>query len=576
MAGPVLVERLLRVANQDQGYATLLAPSLLLLAAAAMQAVAAAANGWLLGSISVDVVRDLRRKLYERLQQMPVAWFDRTPTGAIMTRLMDDVAVVQALASGQALTTLLDVLTALAAATWIVSCGWRLACLLAAIVGFYLLIFRTYVRRIHAGALEVRRQLDHVFAQLKQKIDGMHVVRANSGEAAEVAEFSQQLRALHQPRLQVNRLGVAFSSLSTAVGGIGAACVFAVGTNEVLAGRLTIGELIAASALAGLLFAPVTRLSELASTYQQAAASFARLSEILDCPLATPTAKANAESAAPAALGGIEFEDVQFRYEADRPVLEDVSLRIEPGTRLAVVGPTGSGKTTLTNLLLRFYEPTAGRILLDGQALADAPLADLRRQIGIVPQEPVVFRRTLAENICYGTPGAGPAEIEAAARAALVHDLAMRLPDGYDTLVGEGGHPLSQGERQRITLARLFCKNPSVVVLDEATSSLDPACESLVQQALDRLLSGRTTLVIAHRLATVLGADRIIVMDQGRIVQSGSHAELLAQQTGLYRRLYDCQFGSPAPPPSEVVQPLPSAESPALPAAALELGLVSG
>lgn len=563
LAGPILIERLLRLAQARQGLAPLLLPALGLLAAAAVQAAASAANGRLLGGVSLDVVRDLRRKLYQRLQQMPVAWFDRTPTGAIMTRLMDDVAIVQALASGQTVTITLDVLTALAAASWVVSCGWRLAVVLALAAGLYVAVFRFYLRRIHSGSLEVRRRLDGIFAQLKQKIDSIDVVRATNGEAAEVSEFSRQLEALHEPRLRVSGWTVAFNNLALAVGGCGATLLFAVGAGEVLAGRLTIGELIAASALGGLLFTPVTRLSELASTFQQAKASFSRLGEILDCPLpATECPPREATSGPPA--GEIEFKNVDFHYHAERPVLCNVSLRIEPGTRLAIVGPTGSGKTTLTNLLLRFYEPTSGCVLLDGRPIANLSVADLRGQIGVVPQEPVVFRRTLAENICYGTPGAGPTEIEAAARAALVHDLARSLPQGYDTLIGEGGHPLSLGERQRIVLARLFCKNPSVVILDEATSSLDRASETLVQQALDHLLAGRTTLIIAHRLATVLGADRIMVMDRGRIVQSGTHSELLADATGLYRRLYDLQFAFSEPAPGPTAPKSPVASSPIL------------
>lgn len=560
LAGPILLAHLLSAANQRQGLPPLAIPAAVLLAAITLQAAAGAANNWLLGGISLDVVQELRLRLYSRLQQLPLAWFDRTPTGAIMMRLMDDVAAVQGLTSGQTLSTLLDCLTAIAAAGWVASCGWRLSAVLAAIASLYVFIFRLYTRRIHAGTLEVRCQLDGVFAQLKQKIDGIQVVRAASGEEAEVAAFAQQINALHEPRLHANQLGVAFSNLTVAVGGTGATLVFAIGAGEVMAGRLSIGELITASGLAALLFTPVTRLSELASAYQQASASFTRLGEILDHPPSVAGLTALPGVLAQAPAGCIEFHNVQFHYDAERPVLQAIKLRIEPGAKVAIVGPTGSGKTTLMNLLLRFYEPTGGEILFDGEPLSRLPLEQLRRHIGLVPQEAVIFRRTLAENIRYGAPHAGQAEIEAAARAALVHDLAMSLPDGYDTLIGEGGHPLSQGERQRIALARLFCKNPSVVVLDEATSSLDRASEALVQQALDRLLEGRTTLTIAHRLATVLDADRIIVMDQGRIVQSGPHAELLVDENGLYRRLCECQFGQLFPlPHCASLQPADSA-----------------
>jgi ABC-type multidrug transport system fused ATPase/permease subunit len=541
LAGPILVERLLTTANEHRSLIQLVPLAVLLLAATILQAAASTANGWLLGQVSLDTVRDLRRRLYEGLHQMPIAWFDRTPTGVIVTRFMDDATAIQGLSSGQALITLLDICTALTAAVWLASHSWRMILVVAVAVALYVLVFRLFLRPIHAGTLEVRHQLDRVFAQLKQKIDGVLVVRAANTEALEVAEFTRQITALHEPRLRVNQLGIAFSNLCLGIGAIGASLVFAVGAWEVIQGRLSMGDLIAASALAGLLFAPVMRLSELAAQYQQVSASFGRLADLLDHS-AVSKRLPNSPASNVSHGGDIEFEDVGFHYLPERPILHDISLRIEPGTKVAIVGATGSGKTTLMNLLLRFYEPTQGEIRIGGRRLADVPTAWLRQHVGVVPQDPVVLRKSLADNIRYGTPHASDTEVEHAARAALLHELAMGWPDQYDTLVGEGGHVLSQGERQRIALARLFCKNPAIVVLDEATSSLDPSCEALVQTALDRLLAGRTTFVIAHRLATVVGADQILVMDQGRIAQMGTHAELLADETGIYRQLYDCQF----------------------------------
>jgi subfamily B ATP-binding cassette protein MsbA len=566
LASPLLIERVITRAGDRHGLAAVVAPGLMLLAVVVVQAAASTGNSWLLANVALDVVRNLRRQLYEQLQRMPLAWFDRTPTGAIMSRLMEDVSVIQSLTSGQTLVTLLDLSTAIAAVGWLASRSWKLAAVVLCFAPIYVVVFRLFTQRIHSKALDVRTQLDRVFGHLKQKIDGMQVVRATAAEPLEISHFTRQISDLHQPRVRVNQLGIAFSNLCVGMGGVGASAVFAVGAWEVIAGRLTIGDLIAASALAGLLFTPITRLSELAASYQQAMASFLRLSEILDHPLATESCQPLDHQPADlsfAPAGCIEFDHLDFHYVADRPILNDISLRIEPGKKVAIVGPTGSGKTTLMNLLLRFYQPTGGTIRIDGRLLADFSLAALRQHVGVVPQEAVVFRGTLADNIRYGSPHASLEQVTAAARAALIHEMALDLPQQYDTLVGEGGHPLSQGQRQRIALARIFCKDPSIVVLDEATSSLDRSSEVLVQQALDRLLAGRTTFIIAHRLATVVGADQIVVMDHGRITQVGTHQELLADAGGLYRQLYECQF---APVAAEARGPGPRWPGPATPA----------
>ncbi|MGE3777024.1 MAG: ABC transporter ATP-binding protein, partial [Pirellulaceae bacterium] len=548
-----------------------------------LQAVSSTGNSWLLGTVSLQVVRGLRREIYVRLQSAPMSWFDRTSAGAIMTRIMDDVTVVQGVASGQTLVLLLDLSTAAAATAWVLSCSWRMGIVLGCAMVMYVVVFRVFGGRIQAGSREVRLRLDEVFSQLKQKIDGIQVVRTSGSEPLEIDSFTQQITALHRPRLRVNGLGIAFSHLCMGIGGLGASLVFAVGAAEVGAGRMMLGDLIAASALTGLIFTPVTRLSELATVYQQAVASCARLNEILAFPVvAQRSGEAASESDSGCGSdipeghisGHIVFRDVHFAYGEERPVLRGVTLTVEPGKKVAIVGPTGSGKSTLIQLLLRFYEPASGEIWLDGQPLRDLPVPRLRRSVGVVLQEAVVFRGTLADNIRYGAPTCGLAEVEAAARAARIDELAARLPAGYGTIVGEGGYPLSLGERQRIALARVFCKNPAVVVLDEATSCLDRASESAVQDALQQVLTGRTTLTIAHRLETVRGADQIVVLHEGQIVQTGSHAELFADRHGLYRQLCDCQFGPTADRPNGPGPRLPGppssapTESPSTPLAA--------
>lgn len=519
----------------------LFAGGLLLVFAA--QALVGLLNTFVVGRIGLAVVRDLRHALYARLQHLSLSFYDKTPTGAIISRLMDDVAAVQVLVTSQTVTILTDLGTTLAISILLLSLNFRLALVVLLFIPIYVVNFRTFMRRIRVSSKLVRDRLDTVFGHLKEKLDGALVVKAHAGEPTEIADFSAQLDEVHGPRVRVNRLAAAFSNLSTAISGVGTAAVFAVGAFEVLNGRLTPGGVVSTAALAGLLFGPIARLADLANVFEQAGASVDRLGEILDLE---PDV---AEPACPVVLdrarGAVEFDRVSFGYRSGEPVVWDVRLKIEPGMRVALVGPTGCGKSTLMNLLLRFYDPTWGELRIDGIPIRRLALADLRRQVGVVQQDPVVFRGTVAENIRYGNPTATDAEVEQAARAALVHPFAMALPEGYQTVVGEGGYKLSQGERQRLAIARAFCKDPAIVVLDEATSSLDTASEALIQASVANLLRGRTAFIIAHRLSTIVDADKIVVLDGGLVVQKGTHRQLLADTSGLYRRLCRRQFGEP-------------------------------
>ena len=517
-----------------------------LVAVYAAQAAVAVAVAYAIAPVGLGVVRDLRHALYARLQRLGLSFYDRTPAGAIISRLMDDVAVVQALITGQSLAILTDLGTTAVLAGVLLSRDAWVALAVLSVLAVYATTFRLFTREIRAGSTEVRDRLDRVFGHLKERLDAALVVRAYAREEAEIADFAGRIGAAHGPRLRVGRLGAAFSNLGTGLGGIGGALVFAVGAVEVLRGRMTPGEVVSTATLAGLLFGPVARLADLAGVFEQAGASIDRLGEILD--MQPDVVEPAARTPIGRARGLVEFDRVGFGYEAGQPVVWDVRLRIEPGMKVALVGPTGCGKSTLMNLLLRFYDPTWGEIRLDGIPLGRLSTADLRRQVGVVLQDPVTFGLSLADNIRYGAADASDARVEAAARAALVHDFATALPQGYATRVGEGGVKLSLGERQRLAIARAFCKDPALVVLDEATSSLDSAGEALIQEALANLLEGRTAFIIAHRLATVVDADLIVVMDGGLVVQAGTHDELLDDEAGLYRQLWARQFAAPDPP----------------------------
>ena len=506
-------------------------------------------NGLLIGRIGQGVVRDLRHRLYDRLQRLSLAYYDRTPSGAILSRVMDDVGAIQVFVTSQTFTILTDLGTTVAISALLLGRDWRLAVVVLCVAPLFAVNFRYFMKRIRTTSTIIREKMDLIFGNLKAKLDGTIVIKAYAREPEEIADFAMQLDDAHVPRVRESNLGAAFSNISGAIGGVGTALVFAVGAYEVLRGRLTPGQVVSTSALAGMVFGPVARLADLAYVFEQTAASVDRLGEILDLePDVREPSQAEIQALPDLAgrvRGEVEFDRVGFGYLPRQPVVWDIRLKVEPGMKVALVGPTGCGKSTLVNLLMRFYDPTWGEIRLDGVPIRRVPTRVLRQEIGVVLQDPVVFRLSLADNIRYGDPGASDEQVEAAARAAMVHSFAMALPEGYRTLVGEGGFKLSQGERQRLAIARALCKAPALVVLDEATSSLDTASETLIQAALANLLRGRTAFIIAHRLSTIVDANLIVVMDGGLIVQMGTHAQLLADQSGLYRRLCARQFGEP-------------------------------
>jgi ABC-type multidrug transport system fused ATPase/permease subunit len=499
-------------------------------------------RAFLIDRVGQKIGSDLRHLLYSRLQQVGLCYYDKTPTGAILSRLMDDVGVVQTLITSNTLTILTDLCTALAVAAILLGRSVLFCLAVLAMLPVYAIVFRCFGSRIRQSSEEVRERLDTVFGHLKQKFDGILVVKSFAREESEINAFASEIHAAHRPRLDVERMSAAFSNLSLLLQGLGASLIFALGVLEALHGRMTPGEVISMTALAGLLFAPAARLADLTSAFHRASVSVDRLHEILDqeTEMSTPGRPLSLGQA----HGLVEFDGVNFSYRPGEPVLRDVRLLIKPGTKVALVGPTGSGKSTLLNLLLRFYDPIQGEIRLDGTPIGRLALPDLRRQIGLVPQDAVIFRESLADNIRYGALEADDRQVEEAAKAALVHEFARKLPQGYKTRIGEGGFKLSQGERQRVAIARAICKNPAVVVLDEATSSLDSSSEALIQAALANLFRNRTVFVIAHRMCTVTDADVIVVLREGKIVQIGKHDELMASRAGLYRWLYERQVGS--------------------------------
>ena len=533
-------------------------------------------------SIGEGVIFDLRVALYHHLQQMSLRFFTNTKTGELMSRLNNDVVGAQNAISNTIVTLITNVVTVIATLAVMLSMEWRLTILGVLVLPLFIIIARRLGVRLKAIAREQMGYNAQMNAMMNEtlNISGALLVKLFGRIDAEVEHFESRAADVRDAGVRRAVLGSQFFVLISLVSVVGTAVVYWVGGILVIQGDFTIGTIVAFAAYLTQLYSPLQALTNAPVDFAQSMVSFERVFEIIDLPLeiAEQDDALHLESVA----GELVFDDVTFRYEVNESqlltdverigemdsvtatrsgksrrqgngkspglmhqarelALERLSFRIAPGQLVALVGPSGAGKTTLTYLIPRLYDPTRGRILLDGHDLRDLTLRTMAENIGMVTQETYLFHDTIRTNLLYAKPGASQAQLEAAAEVAHMHDFIMGLSEGYDAIVGERGYRLSGGEKQRMAIARVVLKDPRILVLDEATSHLDSQSEALIQDALSRIMQGRTSIVIAHRLSTILAADLILVLDRGRIVERGSHDELLAAG-GLYAKLYETQF----------------------------------
>ena len=508
---------------------------LLFLGLVLLQGFCSMGHSYLTSWVSQRVMADFRTHLFAHLQTLSVNFFSKRRTGELMSRLMNDVTVIQNVVTDTPIDAAKQLVTFIGGAGFLFAMNWQLCLLILVLLPLLVVVAKLFGRRLRALSTSIQDQTASVSTLVEEVIAGIRVVKSFVQGKREEQRFVAQVQTAMQLALRRATIMAWFVPTITFVTFAAAAAVLWYGGQQVIDGSVSPGDLFAFVLFAGILIGPFGSAARVFAQIKEAQGAMERVFEILDTHAEIADAPGAVEL--PLVQGHVRAEGISFSYDTRQPVLSDVSFEAKPGELIAIVGPTGSGKTTIINLLHRFYDPTAGRLTVDGHDVRDVRLDSLYRQIALVPQETILFGGSIRDNIRYGREDAPEEDIIAASQGAHAHEFIVEFPDGYETIVGEKGVNLSGGQRQRVAIARAILKNPRILLLDEATSALDTESERLVQEALERLMVNRTTFVVAHRLSTIQRADRILVLNKGKIVEEGSHAALLEKQ-GIYHYLY--------------------------------------
>ena len=498
-------------------------------------------QSYLMNYVGQRVIIDIRKAVFEKLQRLSMSFYDKHKTGTIMSYVTNDVSALQSAMVDNVVEMITETVILVASIVMMIYLDWKLFLVTFATFPVVLFFIDSFGKRIRKSGSRIQEAAADITSVLQEVASSPRVIKSFVREGYEVDRFDKENMNNFRANMKYAQLSSTLTPTIEFVAAVGVSIILWYGGNSVINGSITAGSLVAFLTYAVNISNPIKRLSRVIGNIQKALAAAQRVFDVLDLPediKNAPDAKA-----LPKVKGDVRFNDVCFAYNENEEVLSHVSFEVKPGEMIAFVGPSGAGKSTVASLLPRFYDTTDGSITIDGQDIRKVTLNSLREQVGIVPQETVLFNGSVYDNILYGRLDATREEVEAAAKAANAHNFIMQLPNGYETMLGDRGMNISGGQRQRISIARAILKNPQILILDEATSALDTESERVVQEALDRLMVGRTSFVIAHRLSTIKNADKIMVLEKGQLIEQGNHDELMAMD-GLYAHLYKIQYRS--------------------------------